>query len=135
MAADLTDIRTAIRAVLIASSTLTSLLGSGDRVFYGRIRKAAVIPSVILLDTGTRPDVTVPLHTRTLTAEIFANNYDQAEDIAKTIRGLLDGIPPNPGPDWKMNVFHFVAEREAPVEEGDIVNKSLDFTYSAYDIT
>ena len=135
MAADLSDIRTAIRAVLTGSSALSTLLGGSDRIFYGRVRKAAVLPSVVMFDAGTRPDVTVPLHVRTLTVEIFANNYDQAEEIAKTIRGLLDGTPPNPGASWRMNVFHFSAEREAPVEEGDIVNKSLDFSYSAYDIT
>lgn len=134
MAADLSEIRTAVIAVLAGSAPLASLLGGANRIFYGRVRKAAVLPSVVLFDAGTRPDVTVPLHTRTMTAEIFANNYEQAEEIAKTVRGLLDGQPLT-ATGWKINIFKFAADREAPVEEGDIVNKSLDFTYSAYDIT
>jgi hypothetical protein len=132
--ADVSNIRKSVRAVLTGSAPLTAALGAGDRIFYGQVRQAAVFPSVVLNDTGTRPDVTVPLHVRTFTIDIFANSFEQAESIAAIIKGLLDNQPLT-ATGWKINIFKFSAEREAPFEEGDIVNRTLEFSYSAYDIT
>ena len=134
MTANIADIRKAVRAVLTGSAPLTALLGTGDRIFYGVVRKPAVFPSIVLGDVGTRPDVTVPLHLRTFTVDIFANSFEQAEGIATVVKNVLDGHPPT-SVGWKMNVFHLTAEREALVDEGDIITKTVEFSYSAYDVT
>lgn len=136
MAAEFTVIRKAFRDILVGDSTLVALLGGTARVFYLRVRKPAEVPAISYFDFGDRPDIQVPLHERTLAIDIWANNFIQAEDIAARIRELLDRVPISiPTGEFSINHIFFDSEREAPLEEGDIVQKTLEFRYSVYQLT
>ena len=136
MAAEFTVIRKAFRDILVGDPTLTALMGGTSRVFYLRVRKPAEIPAISYFEFGDRPDIQVPLHERLLSIDIWANNFIQAEDIGARIRELLDRVPITiPTGEFFINFIFFEGEREAPLEEGDIVQKTLEFRYSAYQLT
>ena len=135
-AGDWTEVRQQIRKILIDDATLIALLDGQPRVFYLRVRVPAERPAVTFFDFGDRPDSTVPYHVRTLAIDIWADDFEKAEAIASRIRFLLDHQPiPIPSGLWVINNIFFENEREAPLEEGDIVQKSLEFRFSAYDVT
>jgi hypothetical protein len=138
MSADINDVRTAIRAILIGDAALLALLEGEARVFYLQVRKSArdKIPTVTYFDTADRPDRNVPFQVRSLTFNIWARNIGEAGDITSRIITLLDKAPVTiPSGDWRVNYVHFVSAVEGLLEEGDIVQKSLEFEYSVYDLT
>ena len=138
MAADINEVRIAIRGILVGDAALLALLEGETRVFYLRVRKSAQdrIPTVTFFDTADRPDRNVPFQVRALTFNIWAKNIGEAGDIASRIIALLDkAAVVIPSGDWLVNYVHFVSEVEGSLEEGDIVQKSLEFEYSVYDQT
>lgn len=136
MAADITQVRIAIRKILIEDATLLGLLNGEPRVFYLRVRRAADIPSVTFADIGDRPDIQTPYQVRTLTFDIWHNNFEDAEAIATRIRTLLDKREvPIPSGDFLVNIIWYESDREGPLEEGDLVQKTVEFRFSMYDLT
>lgn len=136
MAADITQVRVAIRKILVDDATLLGLLDGQARVFYLRVRRAADIPAITFTDTGDRPDIQTPYQVRALTFDIWHNNFEKAEAIATRIRTLLDKQAiPIPSGDFLVNIVWYESDREGPLEEGDLVQKTLEFRYSMYDLT
>ena len=136
MAADITQVRVAIRGILIGDATLLSLLNGQPRVFYLRVRRSAEIPAITFIDSGDRPDVQTPFQTRILTFDIWHNNFEDAEAIATRIKTLLDKQSiPIPSGDFLVNIVWFDSDRDGPLEEGDLVQRTLEFRYSMYDLT
>lgn len=136
MAADLTEVRVAIRDILVGDAALLTLLNGQPRVFYLRVRRTADIPAITFFDIGDRPDIQVPFMERTLTFDVWHNNFEEAEAIATRIRTLLDKREiPVPSGNWLVNIIWFDGDREGPFEDGDLVQKTLDFRFSVYDLT
>lgn len=138
MASSVSIYRKIIRAILVGDATILALLGGKPNVFYLRSRDLQVPTTestITYFDVGDRPDVTVPLHDRTLQIDIWTQDVETADSLAARIRALLDGKPPLvPSGEWNVAFLYFVGEREAPLEEGDIVNKTLEFRMAAYEL-
>jgi len=133
--ADVTDIREAVRAKLSGDATLTGMLGSGDRIFYQQVRDDQVVPVVLFSDTGTRPDPLVPLHERALRVTCKHTTFEAAEGILERIRVLLHGKPLTiPGTGWRFMGCYVGADDEAPVADGDVIERSLTFRLLAYEV-
>jgi hypothetical protein len=135
---DLTTLRTAYRKKLISDTTLTTLLGSipGTTppqypIFYRRIREEIVVPSVMLSDTGTCPDATVPLYDRTVRADVFHVDFEKAEAICARIKALWDGQSLT-ATGWRVMSFLYAGDGEAEVESGNVIQRVAEFRLLAY---
>jgi len=146
---DLTDLREAYRAKLTADATIKTLLGAIPGmtpaqypIFYRKIRREILIPSVMLSDAGTLPDLSVPLHDRTVRADVFHEDFERAEAIAARIVTLLDDkkrtaakIAPISATGWRIMVFMYTGDGEQEVEEGDVIQRAAEFRLLAYEAT
>lgn len=146
---DLTTLREAYRAKLTADSTLQGLLGAiagispaQYPVFYRRIRREMLVPSIMLSDTGTLPDPTVPLQDRMIRADVFHTDFEKAEAILARVQTLLDdgkrmkaGIAPLTAAGWRIMTITYSGDGEEEVEEGDVIQRVGLFRLLAYDTT
>lgn len=136
---DLTDLREAYRAIVTGDATLQGLLRAIEGttppqypIFYGRIRQGIVVPCVMLSDTGTRPDPTVPLHDRNVQADVFHLNFESAEAICDRIKALWDGQPLI-ATGWRVVFWGYTGDGEGEVAEGDVIQRSVVFRLLAYE--
>jgi hypothetical protein len=139
--ADLTDLREAYRAKLTADATIKTLLGAIPGmtpaqypIFYRQIRREMLIPSVMLSDAGTLPDLSVPLHDRTVRADVFHEDFERAEAICKRIKALWDDQPLT-ATGWRVMMFRYTGDGEQGVEEGDVIQRAAEFRLLAYEAT
>lgn len=147
--ADLIDLREAYRAKLIGDATIRTLLGpiAGTSpaeypVFYRKIRREMLVPCLMLSDTGTMPDPTVPLHDRTVRADVFHLDFEQAEAVLARVKTLWDdqartraGIAPIAATGWRIAGFLYTGDGEEEVEAGDVIQRVGVFRLLAYEAT
>ncbi len=146
--ADLVKLREAYLATLAADATIQTLLGpipgsspAAYPIFYKKVRRESIVPAIVIGDLGTvEPDV--PLHTRTIRADVFHTDFEHAEAIAARIRTLWDdqrrtqaGLPPVTATGWRIATFHYTGDGEEDVEQGDVIQRAEMFALQAYEAT
>lgn len=134
--ADVTDVRAALRSKMINDTTLKSLMGGTVQAFNHPPRQPKAVPAIVFWDMGTRPDVTVPLHDRTVTIQAWATKYEDAEGISKRLRALFDKQPLTiSGNGWRFQGMYWTDDVDEPLEEGiDYVSRTQRFRLLVYEV-
>ena len=133
--ADVTDVRKAVLAKLLADTTLTALLGTGTRIFHVSARRGETHPALVYQDTGTRPDETVPMHERTFRFSAFHSTADAADQVLDRVRFLLHDKPLTiTGPGWRFMGCRALADEGEPIEDGDVLSRSATLRMILYEV-